>query len=304
MMKPVLRIQPRDADPSRGEVNFDFVKILWTGGMIVLSLCLIPFFTNWQAMILGLSLTYVTLLFGHSIGMHRMMIHKSFKAVPWLKYFLLYIGTLVGIGGPSKVIQIHDTRDWAQRAPDCHDFFSHNRNFIRDLSWQLFYKFNFENPPRLQIETEISEDPFLRHLDRYWRWHQLALAGLLFIWGGLPFVVWGIFVRVTFSTIGHWTITYFCHNPGPGRWDVSSAGVQASNLKINGVVGGLLTHGECWHNNHHAFPESAQIGLDAGEFDPAWIIISALNKLGLIYNISYPRQNIEDLSLRAPLPNQ
>jgi len=123
-MKPVLRIQPRDADPSRGEVNFDFVKILWTGGMIVLSLCLIPFFTNWQAMILGLSLTYVTLLFGHSIGMHRMMIHKSFKAVPWLKYFLLYIGTLVGIGGPSKVIQIHDTRDWAQRAPDYHDFFS------------------------------------------------------------------------------------------------------------------------------------------------------------------------------------
>ena len=303
MMKPVLRIQPGDADPTVGEVAFDSGKILWTGGMIALSFFFIPFFTNWQAIVLAGVLTYVTLLLGHSVGMHRMMIHKSFKAVPWLRYLLLYIGTLVGIGGPSKVIQIHDTRDWAQRAPDCHDFFSHDRGFFRDLSWQLFYKFKFENPPELKIEAEISADPILKHFDKYWRWHQLGLAGLLFLMGGWPFVVWGICVRVTVSTLGHWTITYFCHNPGPGRWDVSSAGVQASNLKMNAVMGGFLTHGECWHNNHHAFPESARIGLESGEFDPAWIIILALSKLGLIYDISHPRHNIEDLTPRAPLPN-
>jgi len=287
-MKPVIRIRPDDANPSVGEVVFDPVKTLWTGGMMALCLCLIPLFTNWSAVILGLSLTYVTLLLGHSVGMHRMMIHKSFKAVPLLRYILLYIGALVGIGGPSQVIRIHDTRDWAQRAPNCHDFFSHNRGFFRDLTWQLFYKFNFKNPPTLQIEGEISNDPFLKHIDKYWSWHQLGLAGFLFVWGGWPFVVWGIFVR--------------CHNPGPGRWDVATAGVQASNLKLHATLGGFITHGECWHNNHHAFPESAQIGLERGQLDPAWILILALNKLGLVYDISRPRRNIEDLSLRAPLP--
>ena len=268
-----------------------------------MSLCLAPFFTNLAAISLGLSLTYVTLLLGHSVGMHRMMIHRSFKAVIWVRYSLLYLGTLVGIGGPSAVIKIHDTRDWAQRAPNCHPYFSHEKGFWRDITWQLFYRFEFDHPPHIKIEPEISEDRFLQHLDNYWRVHQIALAGGLYLLGGLPFVIWGICIRVAISTIGHWTVTYFCHNPGPGRWDVKSAGVQASNLKLQGWIGGLLTHGECWHNNHHAFPESAQIGLEAGEFDPAWMIISTLEKYGLAYDVFAPRRDIEDLTERDPLPN-
>lgn len=303
MMKPVQRIHSQNANPVEGQAVLDPIKLIWTGGMMGLCLCLIPFFTNWPAVILGVSLTYVTLLFGHSVGMHRMMIHRSFKAVSGLKYLLIYTGTVVGIGGPSAIIRTHDVRDWAQRQPHCHDFFSHDRGYIKDITWQLFYKFNFKNPPVLQIEPEISEDSFFKHLDKYWRWHQFLLAGLLFWWGGLPFIIWGVCFRIVISTIGHWTVTYFCHNPGPGRWEVATAGVQASNLNINGVVGGLITHGECWHNNHHAFPESAQIGLETGEFDPAWIVISGLHKAGLIFDVTHPRQSTEDLIDKAPLPN-
>lgn len=93
--------------------------------------------------------------------------------------------------------------------------------------------------------------------------------------------------------IGHWTVTYFCHNPGPGKWRVKNAAVQAAN--IPGL--GLLTYGECWHNNHHAFPESARIGLDKGQSDPAFWLISVLSKIGLAHNIGKPRSinNREDL---------
>ena len=303
MMAPVHRIEAGKACPVKGRAVLDMSKILWTGTLIILSLCLAPFFTNLAAISLGLGLTYVTLLLGHSVGMHRMMIHRSFKTVTGVRYSLLYLGTLVGIGGPSAVIKIHDTRDWAQRAPSCHPYFSHEKGFWRDITWQLFYRFEFDHPLHIKIEPEISEDRFLQHLDNYWRVHQIALAGGLYLLGGLPFVIWGICMRVAISTIGHWTITYFCHNPGPGRWDVKNAGVQASNLKLKGWIGGLLTHGECWHNNHHAFPESAQIGLEAGEFDPAWIIISALEKSGLVYDVSAPRRDREDLTQRVPLPN-
>ena len=303
MMAPVHRIEAGKACPVRGRAVLDGLKILWTGSLILLGLCLAPFFTNLAAISLGLGLTYVTLLLGHSVGMHRMMIHRSFKAVTWVRYSLLYLGTLVGIGGPSAVIKIHDTRDWAQRAPICHPYFSHERGFWRDISWQLFYRFEFDHPPQIKLEPEISDDPFLNHLDKYWRVHQFALTGGLYLLGGVPFVVWGICLRVAISTIGHWTVTYICHNSGPGRWDVKGAGVQASNLKLLGWIGGLLTHGECWHNNHHAFPESAQIGLEAGEFDPAWIVISGLEKLGLAYDVSRPRCDIDDLTERAPLPN-
>ncbi|MBL4673327.1 MAG: fatty acid desaturase [Arenicella sp.] len=130
-------------------------------------------------------------------------------------------------------------------------------------------------------------------LEKTWRWHQSVLALILFALGGVPFVVWGIFVRVAVSIVGHWTITYFCHNPGPGRWRVKNAAVQASN--IPGL--GLITYGECWHNNHHAFPESAQIGLEQGQSDPTWCFIQFLNYFGLISDIGKPRSECsrEDL---------
>lgn len=303
MMAPVHRINASYACPVKGRLTLDMSKLLWTGSMTLFGLCLAPFFTNLAAICLGLGLTYVTLLLGHSVGMHRMMIHRGFSAVPWVRYSLLYLGTLVGIGGPSAVIKIHDTRDWAQRTPNCHPYFSHNRGFWRDLTWQLFYRFEFDHPPLINIEPEILEDAIIKHLDKFWRSHQFAFACGLYFLGGLPFVVWGICLRVAISTIGHWTVTYICHNPGPGRWDVKHAGVQASNLKLPGWIGGVLTHGECWHNNHHAFPESAQIGLEFGQIDPAWIVISLLEKYHLAYDVNAPRPDREDLIERDPLPN-
>lgn len=302
MMEPVLRLVAGDASAVTGRVRLDLEKTLWNGTMIFGGLGLAMFYTNWTAVILGLSLTYITLLLGHSVGMHRMMIHRAFKAKPWLKRALIYLGALVGIGGPSKIIKIHDVRDWAQRQTECHDFFSHDRGFFRDLSWQLFYKFEFETPPRIEIEDELTSDPFIQHLDKYWRWHQLVLAICLLMIGGISFVVWCVMLRVAVSTIGHWSVTYFCHNPGPGRWRVKEAGVQASNLQLPDLLNGWLTHGECWHNNHHAFPESARIGLDKGQVDPAWLVIKTLSQFNLVWDVGVPRSDREDLIEKPIFP--
>ena len=72
---------------------------------------------------------------------------------------------------------------------------------------------------------------------------------------------------------------------GPGKWRVKSASVQASNI----LWLGLITFGECWHNNHHAFPESARIGIEPGQSDPAWWFIKAMSYLGLANDIGTPR---------------
>ncbi len=284
MMEPVIRVDGRNADPCAGQVRIDWPKALWNGSMIA-GTALAVAFATWQAVLTFLVLTYLTLLIGHSVGMHRMMIHRTFKAKTWLARTLIYIGTIVGVSGPSGIIRIHDTRDWAQREPHCHDFFAHRRSFTQDLVWNLFYRFEFEQPPNVTVEPLIADDPFYRFLDATWRWQQIPLAALLFWVGGWPFVLWGVCVRVFVSTAGHWSVTYFCHNPGPGRWHVKGAGIQASNLP--GL--GLLTYGECWHNNHHAFPESARIGLDKGQPDPGWWVIDALAKAGLVYDVQLPR---------------
>jgi fatty-acid desaturase len=47
----------------------------------------------------------------------------------------------------------------------------------------------------------------------------------------------------------------------------------------------LLTFGEGWHNNHHAYPTSARHGLRWYELDLNWYGIWALKKLGLARQI-------------------
>jgi fatty-acid desaturase len=302
MMRPVLRIDSAGASPCRGRVVLDVRKAAWNGAMLTAAVVLGPLCFSWSALAVFAGLTYVTLLVGHSVGMHRMMIHRSFTAAKPVERALVYIGVLVGMGGPFGVIRIHDTRDWAQRQGACHDFFAHRRPLLPDLAWNLFCRFDFEAPPRLTIEPNLADDPFYRFLERTWRWHQLPLAALLWLSGGWPWVVWGVAARVIVSTAGHWTITYFCHNPGAGRWRVRGACVQAANLP--GL--GLLTFGECWHNNHHAFPESARIGLEHGQSDPGWQLIRAMERLGWARNVGRPRDEAsrEDLVPNVVMPGR
>ena len=297
MMKPVARVHSKNADSCAGEVVVCWRKTFWNMGFILASIIFAPIYFTLDAFILFLFTTYLSLLVGHSVGMHRMMIHRSFEANPIVEKILIYIGVLVGMAGPYGVIRIHDTRDWAQRQPHCHLFFSHKESFLLDLWWQLTCTFKFEKPPSFTIEPKYSQDRLFQWLEKTWRWHQLLLALLLYILGGFDWVVWGIFVRVSLSVVGHWTITYFCHNPGPGRWRVKNAGVQASNIPGFGI----LTYGECWHNNHHAFPESARIGLEKGQCDPAWRFIQILNLMGLASKIGLPREENqrEDIALSS-----
>ena len=289
MMQPVQRITDRGADPVNGRVVADFSKIAWNGGMISVALVGGALTVTPLLFCIFVLLTWTTLLTGHSIGMHRMMIHRSFSATPWIEKALVYIGVVVGMGGPATIIATHDLRDWAQRQSVAHDFFTHRQTYWKDLAWQLFCRFEFEKAPLLTIESKFSSDPFYIFLDRSWRWHQLAIALPTYLLGGFPAVVWCVCTRVSLSVIGHWTITYFCHNPGPGKWQVPEAGVQASNLPGFG----FLTFGECWHNNHHAFPESARVGLDRGQTDPAAWLIEQFEKMGLVDNVGQPRSNCE-----------
>jgi stearoyl-CoA desaturase (delta-9 desaturase) len=261
--------------------------------MITTALVAGPSTASVGAVALFLVLTYATLLLGHSVGMHRLLIHRTYECSRWLGRFLVYLGVLVGMAGPYGVLWIHDTRDWAQRLPACHDFFSHRRSLWVDSLWQLHCRFEFERPPMFKIEEESLGDPWLKWLQRTWMLQQAPLAVALYALGGWPWVVWGVCCRVSVSVVGHWVVTYFCHNPGPGSWHVRDAGVQASNL--DGL--GFITMGECWHNNHHAFPESARMGVEANQTDPGYWVISKLQEIGLVWNVRLPR----DLSSREDL---
>jgi fatty-acid desaturase len=55
--------------------------------------------------------------------------------------------------------------------------------------------------------------------------------------------------------------------------------------------------GESWHNNHHAFPGSAKMGLFPGQADLGWWLIKTFEAAGLATNIKTP----DDLAPRDGL---
>jgi fatty-acid desaturase len=267
-----------------GHVRYAPTKSLWfiaMGGAALIGGALT---FSWAAFGVFLFATAWVLLFGHSLGSHRKLIHDSFKCPKWLEYLLVYFGVQVGLAGPLGLLRQHELRDFAQRLPVCHDYLRHGRGFWRDGWWQIHCDLVLDNPPGLQLEHRIESDRFYQFLERTWMLQQLPPALLLYALGGWGFVFWGVCARVTAGIFGHWLIGYFAHNHGPMHVEVSGAAVQGHNIRFTS----LLTMGECWHNNHHAFPGSARLGLHPGEWDPGWWALTLLHKAGLVWSLRLP----------------
>lgn len=245
------------ADPVAGRVRWDPVHSLWNGGMMLAALVLCPLTATPGAVAVFVVTTGAGLLLGHSLGFHRLLIHRSFACPRWVEYVLVWFGTAVGMSGPFWMIRTHDLRDWAQRQAACHDCLARRRPMPVDAWWQIHCRLELAHPPAFDL-GRAGRDPFHRFLERTWMAQQLPIAAVLFLIGGWPWVVWGVCLRVTASVTGHWFVGHLAHRRGPQSWLVNGAGVQAHDVPWAAIP----TMGEAWHNNHHAFPGSARIGLD------------------------------------------
>ena len=280
-----LRVRHRDiSDVCDGVVRFSPVKAAWFFVMAAGAVIGGALTASVPAVLLFLVSTAVVLLFGHSLGSHRKLVHDSFQCPRWLEYLLVYLGVQVGLAGPIGLLRQHELRDYAQRLPVCHDYLRHGRSFWRDAWWQLTCELRLAREPRLVLEPRVADDRFYRFLERTWMAQQLPWALLFYAWGGWAFVFWGVCARVTAGVFGHWLVGYFAHNQGEMHRVVDNAAVQGRNVRLTS----LLTMGECWHNNHHAFPGSARLGLEKGEWDPGWWALCAFEKLGLAWQIRLP----------------
>lgn len=264
-----------------GKIVWLPLKSLWLIAHTTLGLVGILSFARLDALVIFLILTSITICAGHSVGMHRLLIHRSFETRRSLEYFLVWFGTLVGMAGPIGMIKAHDLRDWHQRQATCPDHPAHRASFFRDAWWQLCCEFRLENPPELRIEQRVGCDWMYRWMEKTWMLQQVPLALLLFWMGGWAWVLWGCSLRISVSLIGHWMIGHFAHNCGQQGWVVEGLQVQGYNLP--GL--GLLTFGENWHGNHHAFPHSAKLGVEQGQLDPGFLLIVFLEKIGLVWNV-------------------
>ena len=95
MMREVSRIDGRGANAVDGRVVWSPAKSLWNFSMLGTALIFGPLTFSPSALLLFVVSTYVSLLLGHSVGMHRRLIHRSYDCSKWLERTLVYIGVLL-----------------------------------------------------------------------------------------------------------------------------------------------------------------------------------------------------------------
>ena len=132
-----------------------------------------------------------------------------------------------------------------------------------------------------RLTPDLHAEPFYVFLERTNLYWQIGLGLLLLIAGGWSWVIWGMFVRVVYTIHVTGLVNSAAHHFGYRTY-------RTGDESRNNWMVALLSWGEGWHNNHHAFPASARHGLRWFEFDSTWLTISALEQLGLARDVRLP----------------
>ncbi len=267
--------------PEKGILKFSLRKTAW------LYFMLIPcFFIDFsqltlKTILLGFGLTFITICLGHSIGLHRGVIHKSYKTTKWLQNLLVYLFVLTGLGGPISWMKLHYYRDYWQNKISCPKYFAYEHSLLKDFWWNLHLSFIPNDLNKYQIPEEDLNNKWFRWLEKTWYLHTIVFAVIIYGIFDLNTMLLLVFFRSSMTILGHWYIGYASHKYGYSHFKIWNAKESA----FNDVLLGILSFGEGFHNNHHAHPTSANFGVKWYELDLGWYVVRLLKKLNLIYHV-------------------
>ena len=241
---------------------------------------------------------YVICGLGISLGFHRYFTHRSFQARSWFKVTLAILGSMTLQGPVTQWVTDHRKHHALSDQPgDPHSPHTHDGDtWVAGVLglWHAHVGWLFRTKGMERGEhygRDLYADRTIRMIDRlYFVWVALTFA-IPFAIGyaasggnlerGLQALLWGGVLRVFLFQHSTWAVNSVCHRFGSR--DFPTRDESRNNLAI-----ALLTFGEGWHNNHHAFPSSARHGLLRGQFDLSAWLVRPLERLRVIWDVKLP----------------
>eukprot|EP00244_Chara_vulgaris_P001999 TRINITY_DN1332_c0_g1_i2.p1 TRINITY_DN1332_c0_g1~~TRINITY_DN1332_c0_g1_i2.p1 ORF type:complete len:439 (-),score=60.17 TRINITY_DN1332_c0_g1_i2:266-1582(-) len=260
-------------------LGMNFQCYLWIHVCAVVTLFLS---FSWKLLALCV-VSYTLRMFGITGGYHRLLSHRSYKTTRVWQFIMAALGSSALQKGPLWWCSNH--RHHHRTADTKEDFHSplHYGFWWSHVGWFLLSTKNME--VRSSFVPDLLRFPELQYLDRYHYLPPLAMALLLFIVGGWPYVGWGFVV----STVLCWHATYainsVAHLVGSRKFkcEFNTHCDARNNLWL-----ALLTLGEGWHNNHHCYMRSARHGFYPQEVDTTYYTLLFLEWLGIIWDLEMP----------------
>jgi stearoyl-CoA desaturase (Delta-9 desaturase) len=237
---------------------------------------------------------YMATALGVTVGFHRHLTHRAFATSRPVRGVLAALGS-AAIEGPviSWVADHRKHHVFADREGDPHSpHVDHGGGWtgaIRGLlhahvGWLFIHT---QRGAKQRYARDLLNDPVVRFVDRtFLVW---AIGGLVAAFGlgyliggtfhaGLTGLLWGGGVRMLVVHHVTYSINSLCHFFGRRSYETPDHSRNLAWLAIP-------TFGESWHNNHHAFPTSAEHGLRRTEIDLSALVIRGLEKAGLVWDV-------------------
>jgi fatty-acid desaturase len=278
--------------------GLDWPIIAWIA-ILHLGLIAAPFTFTWEGLVLMFVLGWAAGSIGICLGFHRLFTHRSFVVHQRMRWLIAFFGGLAGEGSAIHWVANHRKHHaLSDQVGDPHSpldgpFWAHMLWFMPNYTKEEYDAYNRRWAP------DIARDPVMQFLDRtFLLWHVVfgfVLFGIGYWYAGVEmawsFVVWGMFVRIVYVLHSTWLVNSATHIWGYRTYET------ADQSRNNWVVA-LLTYGEGWHNNHHAFPTMARNGFKWWEFDVTFMAIKLLEKLGLAWDVVdgyHLRDNVKEI---------
>jgi len=261
----------------------------------------LPGIFQWSALAAAAVVSYATVGLGISLCFHRGLTHHSLRLLKPVEYLFAIFGTLALQGDPIRWVAVHRKHHaHADHEGDPHSI----RGGFKWAHVDWLYRHNIALPSDAEMRhfaPDLYAEPFYRAL-RYLNVPLQVLLGVgLFALGGWSWVIWAIFVRLVISYHSTWLVNSASHMMGYRTYETPD---QSTNCWWVA----LISWGEGWHNNHHAFPFSARHGLRWFEFDMTWWHVRMLQVLRLADRIKIPskamQERFREVTHRGPPSSQ
>lgn len=274
--------------------NFHF--FLWTAFPFIGCLVTLILATQYSVSKLEIGICIVMWIItgglGISIGYHRYFTHRAFKATSWLKILMAITGSMAAQGPLIYWVSIHRRHhEQSDKSGDPHSPITLRSDgkskMVAFWHGHMGWVRKHDVPIPSYYAKDLLKDSSILFVNRnYFIWMTIGLLipGLIigiieYSWlGFLQGVLWGGFVRIFIGNQIIWSINSICHYFGTQDYDTGDS--SRNNLWLS-----IPAFGEGWHNNHHAFPNSANFGLKKWQLDIGYLAIIIMEKLGWIQNV-------------------
>lgn len=291
--------RPADAAPRPRVSRLQQVSaaILVVGPLVALGVAVASL---WGRGISGLDVViavvmYVVTCLGVTVGFHRLLAHRSFRANRPLRIALAVTGTMAVEGSAlTWVAQHRKHHAHTEREGDPHSPFRYGTGFWPQLKGLVyahvgwFFDSHPSEPERWAPDLLADRDMLIvSKTSHVWSAASLAIPFLIgwaataTLSGGLLAFLWGGLVRMMVLHHVTWSTNSLCHMFGRRPF-------QTADHSSNFAPLAVLSLGESWHNAHHAFPSSARHGVDRGQLDATARVIRVLERLGWATHVRWP----------------